>query len=253
MSPAAALSHRMWNVELPLDLRVCANIDRMEGRSRLEDTAGTAPMVTGVFLAGRLRGSCKEKAGMATVQKPASLYPEDLLETAGNASADCPESGRHWWVLYTKSRQEKACSRQLLGQHVAHYLPLVEKRHIRKGRKFSSCVPLFAGYVFMYGTEQDRIASLTTNRISRILPVHDAAGLCHDLQQIHRLLATGAPVTVEQRFAPGKRVRIRSGAFMGLEGTILARQGTTRLFVAVNFLKQGASIEIEDCLLEPLE
>jgi transcription antitermination factor NusG len=155
--------------------------------------------------------------------------------------------------LYTKSRQEKACARQLLAQGVAHYLPLVVKRTVRRGRKFSARVPLFAGYVFMFGTDADRVASLTTNRISRILPVHDGAGLCHDLEQIERLIASGAPVTVEQRLAPGKRVRIRSGAFLGLEGTVLARQGATRLFVAVNFLKQGASIEIDDCLLEPID
>jgi transcriptional antiterminator RfaH len=209
---------------------------------------------------------------MASVETT-SLYPEDLLETADCAplssaassgaapsgasaddvSLDDASSGRQWWVLYTKSRQEKACSRQLLSHRVAHYLPLVVKRTIHRGRRFSARVPLFAGYVFMYGTEQDRVCSLTTNRISRILPVHDAAGLCHDLRQIQRLIATGAPVTVEQRLAPGKRIRIRSGAFMGLEGTVLARQGATRLFVAVNFLKQGASIEIEDCLLEPIE
>ena len=65
-------------------------------------------------------------------------------------------------------------------------------------------MPLFAGYVFMFGTEADRVASLTTNRISRILPVHDGAGLCHDLEQIERLIASGAPVTVEERLCAGQ-------------------------------------------------
>jgi hypothetical protein len=39
----------------------------------------------------------------------------------------------------------------------------------------------------------------------------------------------------------------------GVEGTVLSRRGGTRLLVAVNFLQQGASVEIEDFLLEPLD
>ena len=40
---------------------------------------------------------------------------------------------------------------------------------------------------------------------------------------------------------------------MGLEGTILSRRGDCRLLVAVNFLQQGASVAIDDCMLEPVD
>jgi hypothetical protein len=40
---------------------------------------------------------------------------------------------------------------------------------------------------------------------------------------------------------------------MGLEGTVLVRRGVTHLLVSVNFLQQGASIEVEDYLLEKLD
>jgi transcriptional antiterminator RfaH len=177
-----------------------------------------------------------------------SLYPENLLERADFQALD-----RRWWVLYTKSRQEKALAQQLLGHEIPFYLPLVRKAHVCRGRRFYARVPVFAGYVFMYGSEQERLCSLTTNRISRILPVHAPDRLCHDLRQLFRLIACDAPLTMESRLAPGRRVRVRHGALAGLEGTVLLRRGRTRLLVAVDFLQQGASVDIEDYCLEAID
>ena len=52
---------------------------------------------------------------------------------------------------------------------------------------------------------------------------------------------------------PGNRVRVRRGPLAGLEGAVLVRRGQTRLLVQVNFLQKGASVEIDDFLLEPIE
>jgi hypothetical protein len=38
----------------------------------------------------------------------------------------------------------------------------------------------------------------------------------------------------------------------GLEGTIITRRGQTRLLVHVDFLQQGASVEIDDLCVEPI-
>ena len=104
----------------------------------------------------------------------------------------------------------------------------------------------------MCGSEEERVRSLTTNRVSRILTVVEPEQLHKDLQGISRLIASGAPFAVESRFSPGKSVRIRRGNLAGLEGTVLTRRGKTRLVVSVNFLQKGASIEIDDFMLEPI-
>jgi transcriptional antiterminator RfaH len=186
-----------------------------------------------------------------TVSQQASLYPPDLFES----TAELPglTLDRVWWAVYTKSRQEKVFSQYLLANQIPHYLPLVQKTCLSGGRKFSACVPLFPGYVFMLGSEQERIYSLTSNRVSRILPVHDPLRLRAELEQLFRLIVSGAPLTVEQRLAPGNRVRIRRGALAGLEGTVLVRRGKTRLIVSITFLQQGASVEVDDFNLEPID
>ena len=180
-----------------------------------------------------------------------SVYPENLFEVV-EADLNCAGE-RVWWVVYTKSRQEKVFSRQLAAKQVPHYLPLVRKTYLSRGRKFTSHVPLFPGYVFMFGSEQERILSLTTNRISRILEVANPARLRAELEQVNRLIMIGAPLTVEQRLLPGDRVRIRHGAMAGLEGTVLVRRGKTRLIVAVTLLQQGVSVEVDDFSLEPID
>lgn len=176
-----------------------------------------------------------------------SVYPANLFEGYTQESGD-----RGWWVLYTKSRQEKAVARQLLNWSVPFYLPLVARTNLIRGRKVNSHVPVFNGYVFLFGDDTERVQSLKTNRISRVLEVVDQPQLEHDLRDVARLIACDAPLTVERRLMPGQRVRIKSGALAGVEGTIVQRRGRSRLLVAVNFLQQGVSMDIEDFQLEPL-
>lgn len=185
---------------------------------------------------------------MPILRKEINLFPDALLDDLA-----CQPSPRRWWVLYTKARQEKSLARELLVHQIPFYLPLIKKTTLRRGRRSSSYAPLLSGYVFMFGAEPERVRSLATNRVSRVLTVNDPERLLFDLRQLRQLIAANAPLTVESRLEPGNRVRVRQGLLLGLEGTVLVRRGTTRLLVAVDFLQQGASVEIDDYLLEPLD
>ncbi len=184
---------------------------------------------------------------MPILGQETTIYPETLLEDL------CEEdSSRSWWVLYTKARQEKAIARNLLACQIPFYLPQVEKTNVSRGRRSRSFVPLFAGYVFLFGSEEERIRTLMTNRVSRVLTIDDPSHLVADLRQLRQLIVSDAPLTIESRLLPGARVRVRGGSLEGIEGTVLSRRGKTRLLVAIDFLQQGASVEVEDFLLEPI-
>jgi len=184
---------------------------------------------------------------MPILKEEPSMYPETLLD-----AAPAELGARRWLALYTKARQEKSLARELLKFRIPFYLPLVRKTSVSRGRRRTSLVPLFAGYIFLYGAEEERLRALATNRISRILTVEDPDQLVFDLRQLRQLIVANAPLTVESRLGPGQQVRVRQGAFAGLEGTVLKRRGETRLLVSINFLQQGASVEIDDFLLDPL-
>ena len=143
--------------------------------------------------------------------------------------------------------------RRLHSLSVPFYSPIVpQQRRSPSGRIRTSFVPLFANYVFLWGNDDDRHMALTTNCLSRCLEVPQQQQLTSDLMSVHALIDTGAPVTVEDRIEPGRRVRIRSGALAGQTGTVSERRGQHRLLVVVNFLQQAASVELDDFEVEAI-
>lgn len=165
-----------------------------------------------------------------------------------------PKEGRKWWVLYTKSRQEKALARYLSAMCIPYYLPLYEKHSLIRGRRFTSWMPLFSGYVFLFGDRAERVTALESNRIARTIDVTSSrqAELGNDLLGIQRLIESGVPLSMESQIQPGRRVRVKNGRLAGLEGTVTKRRGRSRLLIAVNYLQQGASVEISDFCVETI-
>jgi transcriptional antiterminator RfaH len=177
------------------------------------------------------------------------LYPLDLLDRENWTS----DKDQCWWALYTRSRCEKELMRRLRAMEIPYYGPTIEKRgRTPKGRINTSFVPLFANYVFLYGDATQRYAALTTNCVSRDLVVVEGEQLISDLRQLRRLIQSGLPITPEAKLEPGSRVRMRSGPLVGQEGIVIRRHGETRLLVAVKFLQQGATVQIDECDLEKL-
>lgn len=185
---------------------------------------------------------------MPILPKQRDVFPDDLLDipVAG-------DDGGRWLVFYTLARREKDLMRKLEAASIPFYAPLIRRRlRSAGGRTRSSFVPLFPGYVFSRADDEQRRSALATNAIARWIPVGDERMLVDDLRAIRRLIDTDQPLTPEARLEPGQTVRVRSGALAGLEGTVVRRRGEQRLVVAVRFLNQGASIELEDIDLEPL-
>lgn len=170
------------------------------------------------------------------------IYPADLLSGPAKEPAG---AGPRWWVLHVKPRQEKALARQLRKWRIGYFLPCYAKPSRIRRRVTTSWPPLFPGYLFLWGQAADRLAALTTNRVVNALEVKDQQQLDHDLRQLYRLLRLGLPVTPEQKLGPGDEVQICTGPLAGLTGTILRTTTGQRFLVKVNFLQQGASVEVE--------
>ena len=191
---------------------------------------------------------------MPILPKQQDIYPDDLLDAVvGDSGQEPPFTGGRWVAFYTLSRREKDLMRKLQAAGLPFYAPMVRRRlHSPGGRVRASYVPLFPGYVFSLVDDEQRRAALATNTVARWIPIVDERMLVDDLRAIKRLIDTEKPLTPEARIEPGQAVRVRSGALRGLEGTVIKRRGAERLMIAVRFLNQGASIEVEDVDLERL-
>lgn len=174
------------------------------------------------------------------------LHPEDLFE---HRQGDDSLEGR-WWVMHTRPRQEKSLARQLHDWQIPFYLPLISRRGRIHGRLLTSYVPLFSGYVFVLGGQEERLTTLSTRRVVNCLAVPDQETFWTDLRQLERLLNLGAPVSPVDRLGPGTTVEIRTGPLAGLRGRILRSSSGHRFVVQVDFIQRGASVLMEDFNLE---
>lgn len=173
-------------------------------------------------------------------------FPEDVLDQS--ESLESP-----WWLLYTRTRQEKKLMRHLREAQVPHYGPMIEQRtRSPAGRMRTSYVPLFSTYLFLRGEDEARHVAVCTGCVMKAAPILEVEQLIEDLKQIHRLIELGIPLTLESRLQPGALVRVRNGVFRGYEGTVIRRENETRLLVAVRFMEQGVSVKLEDCQLETI-
>lgn len=161
-------------------------------------------------------------------------------------------SAREWVVLHTRSRQEKAVARHLAAHSVPHFLPLKQQVTVTRGRRMKSLVPLFPGYVFLFGEREDAFAAIETKRVCQILEVVDQQRFEREVAQIAAAIRAGADLDNHPRLAIGQRCRIAQGPFMGIEGIVINNQRITRLVLHVELLGQGASLEVEPACLERL-
>lgn len=183
---------------------------------------------------------------MPLLAEEVNLYPENLLTDLA------PSPDERWYVIYTRSRHEKTLARNLLALEMSFYLPLVAKSQFIRGRKMQSYLPLFQGYLFYYGNASHEVSQIAPYCVSSVLPVENQIQLVTELRGIQTLLVSGAQLTVESRLEPGQRVRVKSGALQGLEGTVIHRKNAKRLVLSVNYLQQGVSVEIDDFMVEPI-
>lgn len=185
---------------------------------------------------------------MPILAREPDAFPGDLLEQSDLGQ----EPDRVWWALHTLPRREKELMRRLAALSIHFYTPLAaHQSRSSTGRVRTAYVPLFPGYVFLHSDEEHRHTAMTTNCVLRWLAVPDQDTLTHDLRQISRLIRSGAPLHPVDRMVPGTPVEIAHGPLAGLEGKIIRRNQHSTLLIEVHFLQRGASVEIEDWMVEP--
>lgn len=162
-------------------------------------------------------------------------------------------AARRWFVLRTHARQEKAVARVFSTRGTDHYLPLIHRITTVRGRRLTSSVPLFPGYVFLFGQAEQAYEVISAKRVCQMINVPDQAQLSAELNQIRRAIAGMGRLDLYPHAVVGRRGRVSRGPFRGLEGVISQRHHSTRLILEVRLLGRGAALEIDAAMLEPAD
>jgi len=158
-----------------------------------------------------------------------------------------------WWVAHTKSRNEKALAHDLMAKNVSYFLPMTMKVSRRSHRTLKSMLPLFTGYLFFCGNENDRVELLKTNRVANLLEVLDQKELLRALVRVEQAVRAGVPLTPHKYIETGQWCRVIAGPLLGLEGIVVQHKGNTRLVLQVDMLGQAASVEVDIDMIKPAE
>lgn len=158
-----------------------------------------------------------------------------------------------WWVAHTKSRNEKALAQDLIRKDINYFLPMSWKVRRRRGKTMRSLLPLFGGYLFFCGEENERIELLRTNRVANLIEVKDQERLLEELLQIERALRAGAPLAPYKYIEAGQLCRVIAGPLAELQGIVVKAKAVTRLVLQIDMLGQATSVEIDTDMIEFLD
>jgi transcription antitermination factor NusG len=163
------------------------------------------------------------------------------------------EPDSRWYVLHTRSRQEKALETSLHAAGIGCHLPLRRAPRRYGARRGELLVPMFPGYLFLWGARDDVFFADRTRRVAGIIEVTDQATLEWELAGLHRAFVAGAALDPYEALHQGMRVRVVSGPFEGLEGVVASRSSPERLVLQVRMLSTAASLDIDGEQVEPIE
>ena len=137
--------------------------------------------------------------------------------------------------------------------HISYFLPMSWKVRRRSRRTIRSFLPLFSGYLFFCGEEDQRLELLRTDRVANLIEVKDQQKLIRELVQIEQALRIGAPLTPHKYIKAGQKCKVMAGPLLGLQGVVVKTKSATRLVLQVDMLGQAASVEIDVDMIEILD
>lgn len=182
---------------------------------------------------------------MPALVAEAQIHPSDLFSQSGKEDEE-------WCVLHTKPRCEKTLARILLQERISFFLPQGQSRRKVQRRWVTTSLPLFPGYLFLYGTEHSRLTALQTNKVVSTLTVNDQDQLQNELSALYQVVCSGNEVKAEPRIEEGDHVEVVHGSLVGLRGTASRCDGLTRVIIEVMMLGRGVSVQVEDWMLRKI-
>ena len=183
-------------------------------------------------------------AGTVSVMESAPINPVEAL------------AGLNWFAVRTRSRHEKVVERQLQGQGIQVFCPVLSQIRQWSDRRKQIDSPLFPGYAFV------RIAPSPAEkvRVLRTLGVVELVGRqgygipipTEQIEAVRVLVGSKTPFAQHGFLKVGQRVRIRGGALDGVEGIMVAQNGARNLVISVDPIQRSLSIRIDGYQIEPL-
>ena len=163
---------------------------------------------------------------------------------------------RHWYLVHSKPRRERAALANLERQGYRAYLPLMRSRRRIAGRYQSRVEAMFPRYLFLDldDTVDDWGPIRSTVGVSQLVRFGPRAARVPDAL-VQALKARededGVQVLPRRGLKAGERVRIVEGPMAGYEAVYQARSGQARVIVLLEIAARTAAVSVREDDVEP--
>ena len=168
-------------------------------------------------------------------------------------TGDSPQvSEQRWYALYTCARHEKRVAQQIEGRRLSCFLPLYRSVRRWKDRRKELELALFPGYVFVQMSLANKLRVLEVPGVVRLVSFNGqpAALPPEEIEALRNRISGSAKVEPHPYLRAGRKVRVRSGPFQGLEGVIVRRKDRCRLIFSIDLIQRSLAIELDEADLE---
>lgn len=161
---------------------------------------------------------------------------------------------RNWYAVLTAPQHEKSVVRHLDIRGVESYVPTYESVRVWKNRqRVKLRLPLFPSYLFVHIDNCERRKVLESPGVWQILGNHrEPIALPDETIEFLRSDACGRSLEPYSDLVIGQTVRIRSGAFRGLEGTLVRKNNRDRFVMTIRLINRHVAAELDANDLEPI-
>jgi transcription antitermination factor NusG len=159
------------------------------------------------------------------------------------------ETALRWYAVQTRSNFEKVVHEELLAKDVECYLPLLSETRQWKDRKKEIEYPVFSGYVFARFTDEPDVRLRVLRSYGAVRILGSATGIEAipepEIENVRRLLASGARAFLHPFLREGMKVRVRRGPLRGIEGLLVRFRNQDRLVLSIDLLSRSVATEVD--------
>lgn len=161
----------------------------------------------------------------------------------------------HWYALHTLANHEKVVARQLDVRALECFLPLYEKMSRWKDRHVKVQLPLFSGYVFVRMALSEKLRAVQVPGVVRLVGFGGQATPIdgEEMEALQRSLGGGGRFAEPWPYLTvGRRVRIKSGPLVGLQGILVRKKGKFRFVLSVDLIQRSIVADVDMADVEML-
>ncbi|HEY6339369.1 MAG TPA: UpxY family transcription antiterminator [Candidatus Sulfotelmatobacter sp.] len=204
----------------------------------------------------------KGLAHRSPVSEGAKLHPavwsRNKMCTFAEAVMNAPQAlptesgGTNWYALYTAPRHEKKVAEQIHRRGITCFLPLYRSVRRWKDRRKELDLVLFPGYVFLRIALQNRLQVLQLPGAVRLVTFNGqpAPLVGGDIENLRLRLSHPGKIEPHPFLRVGRRVRVRSGPFQGLEGIIQRTRDRCRVIFSIDLIMRSIAVEVDEADVE---